>query len=449
MLTPKVPENIVVHLGAPDQPAENVTVPFSSYIKNVASSELYPTWPENALRANLYAIVSFTLNRIYTEHYRSQGYDFDITSDTQYDQKFINGRDIFGSINTLADELFNDYVTKNDQIQPYFTTYCSGTTVTCDGLSQWGTVTLANRGLTPLQILQYYYGDDIRIVENAPITANVASYPGVVFRLGSFGDEVLTIQRELNRVAANYPSIPRIPEANGIFDRTTQLAVEQFQRIFSLPVDGVVGKSTWYKLKQIYNGVKRLSELYSEGITLTETQQVYRTALRYGDSGTDVGIVQYYLAFIGRFYDAIPVIAIDSVFGSETRDAVFAFQKLFGLTVDGIVGRQTWYALQDEYDRILRSLPEEYMSYSSLLYPGYFITTGASGKVVEQVQTMLQVIAESDGDVPMIRVDGVYGPQTVAAVKAVQRLSGLPETGYVGPLTWNATVNLFNQYRSF
>ena len=449
MLTPKVPENIVVHLGAPDQPAENVTVPFSSYIKNVASSELYPTWPENALRANLYAIVSFTLNRIYTEHYRSQGYDFDITSDTQYDQKFINGRDIFGSINTLADELFNDYVTKNDQIQPYFTTYCSGTTVTCDGLSQWGTVTLANRGLTPLQILQYYYGDDIRIVENAPITANVASYPGVVFRLGSFGDEVLTIQRELNRVAANYPSIPRIPEANGIFDRTTQLAVEQFQRIFSLPVDGVVGKSTWYKLKQIYNGVKRLSELYSEGITLTETQQVYRTALRYGDSGTDVGIVHYYLAFIGRFYDAIPVIAIDSVFGSETRDAVFAFQKLFGLTVDGIVGRQTWYALQDEYDRILRSLPEEYMSYSSLLYPGYFITTGASGKVVEQVQTMLQVIAESDGDVPMIRVDGVYGPQTVAAVKAVQRLSGLPETGYVGPLTWNATVNLFNQYRSF
>ena len=143
------------------------------------------------------------------------------------------------------------------------------------------------------------------------------------------------------------------------------------------------------------------------------------------------------------------MIAIDSVFGSETRDAVFAFQKLFGLTVDGIVGRQTWYALQDEYDRILRSLPEEYMSYSSLLYPGYFITTGASGKVVEQVQTMLQVIAESDGDVPMIRVDGVYGPQTVAAVKAVQRLSGLPETGYVGPLTWNATVNLFNQYRSF
>ena len=449
MLTPKVPETIVVHLGPPDQPAENVTVPFSNYIKNVASSELYPTWPENALRANIYAIVSFTLNRIYTEFYRSRGYDFDITSTTQYDQKFINGRDIFGSINTLVDELFNDYVTKGDQIQPYFTTYCSGTTVTCDGLSQWGTVTLARQGLTPYQILQYYYGDDIQIVENAPITANVASYPGVLFRLGSFGEEVEIIQRELNRIAANYPSIPRIPEPNGIFDQTTRLAVEQFQRIFNLPVDGIVGKSTWYKLKQIYNGVKRLSELYSEGITLTETQQVYRSALRYGDSGTDVGIVQYYLSFIGRFYDTIPVIAIDSIFGSETRDAVYAFQNQFGLAVDGVVGRQTWYALQDEYDRILRSLPEEYMTYSSLLYPGYFITTGASGKVVEQVQTMLQVIAESDGDVPMINVDGIYGAQTMAAVKAVQRLNGLPETGYVGPLTWNAIVNLFNQYRSF
>ena len=449
MLKPKVPETIVVHLGAPNQPAENVTVPFSDYIKNVASSELYPTWPENALRANIYAIVSFTLNRVYTEFYRSQGYDFDITSNTQYDQKFIKGRDIFGSINTLVDELFNDYVTKGDQIQPYFTTYCSGTTVTCDGLSQWGTVTLAKQGLTPYQILQHYYGDDIRIVENAPITANVESYPGVLFRLGSFGDEVLDIQRELNRIAANYPSIPRIPEPNGIFDRTTQLAVEQFQRIFNLPVDGVVGKGTWYKLKQIYNGVKRLSELYSEGITLTETQQVYRSALRYGDSGTDVGIVQYYLSFIGRFYDTIPVIAIDSIYGSETRDAVYAFQNQFGLTVDGVVGRQTWYALQDEYDRILRSLPEEYMTYSALLYPGYFITTGASGKAVEQVQTMLQVIAEGDGDVPMIQVDGVYGAQTMAAVKAVQRLNGLPETGYVGPLTWNAIVNLFNQYRSF
>ncbi|MBQ9552700.1 MAG: peptidoglycan-binding protein [Clostridia bacterium] len=449
MLTPKVPETIVVHLGAPNQPAENVTVPFSDYIKNVASSELYPTWPENALRANIYAIVSFTLNRVYTEFYRSQGYDFDITSTTQYDQKFIKGRDIFGSVNTLVDELFNDYVTKGDQIQPYFTTYCSGTTVTCDGLSQWGTVTLARQGLTPLQILQYYYGDDIQIVENAPITANVKSYPGVLFRLGSFGDEVLDIQRELNRIAANYPSIPRIPETNGIFDQPTHRAVEQFQRIFNLPVDGVVGKGTWYKLKQIYNGVKRLSELYSEGITLTETQQVYRSALRYGDRGTDVGIVQYYLSFIGRFYDTIPVIAIDSIFGSETRDAVYAFQNQFGLTVDGVVGRQTWYALQDEYDRILRSLPEEYMTYSSLLYPGYFITTGASGKVVEQVQTMLQVIAEGDGDVPMITVDGVYGAQTMAAVKTVQRLNGLPETGYVGPLTWNAIVNLFNQYRSF
>jgi len=449
MPTPKVPETIVVHLGPPNRSAENVTVNFSDYIKNVASSELYPTWPENALRANIYAITTFALNRIYTEHYPSQGYDFDITSTTQYDQKFIKDRDIFDSINTIVDELFNDYVTKGNQIQPYFTTYCDGATVTCDGLSQWGTVTLAEQGLSPYQILQYYYGDNLKIVENAPISANVASYPGVPYRLGSAGEEVRTIQRELNRISANYPSIPRIPETNGIFEITTQFAVQQFQRIFNLPIDGIVGKSTWYKLKQIYNGVKRLSELYSEGITLTETQRLYRTALKYGDSGPDVGTVQYYLSFIGRFYDTIPVIAVDNVFGEETRDAVYSFQNQFGLTVDGIVGRETWYALQDEYNKILLSLPDEYLTYSALLYPGYFITTGANGKVVDQIQTMLKTIAEYEPSIPSVTVDGVYGKETMTAVKAVQRLSGLPETGYVGPLAWNAIVNLFNQYRSF
>ena len=161
MPNPTVPETITVHLGAPDSAAQNVTLPFADYIKNVASSEIYPTWPESALRANIYAIISFALNRYYTEFYRSRGYDFDITSSTQYDQKFINNREIFENISLIVDDIFNDYVTKGNQIQPYFTTYCNGTTVTCDGLSQWGTVSLAERGLVPYEILQYYYGDDI------------------------------------------------------------------------------------------------------------------------------------------------------------------------------------------------------------------------------------------------------------------------------------------------
>lgn len=447
MATPTVPETITVHLGAPSAPAQNVTLPFADYIKNVASSEIYPTWPESALRANIYAIISFALNRYYTEYYRSRGYDFDITSSTQYDQKFINNREIFENISRIVDEIFNDYVTKGNQVQPYFTAYCSGTDVTCEGLSQWGTVALAEQGLLPYQILQHYYGEDINIVQNAPITANVPSYPGVIFRLGSSGEEVRTIQQQLNRIAANYPSIPKIPEINAIYDEPTRRAVEQFQRIFNLTPDGQVGKGTWYKLKQIYNGVKDLSELYSEGITITEAQRQFRTVLKQGDTGTDVATLQYYLDFLASFYDTLPDIAIDSIFGEDTRNAVLAFQHQFGLPEDGVVGRQTWNAIQDQYDAIIRALPEEYRSYSSLLYPGYYITTGATGKVVEQLQTFINTIARYNPSVPSVTVDGIFGSGTQEAVRAIQRLNGQTPTGAVGPLTWNVIVNMYNQYR--
>ena len=447
MAVPTIPETITVHLGAPSAAAQNVTLPFADYIKNVASSEIYPTWPESALRANIYAIISFALNRYYTEYYRSRGYNFDITSSTQYDQKFINNREIFENISRIVDEIFNDYVTKGNQVQPYFTAYCNGTTVTCDGLSQWGTVSLAERGLVPYEILQYYYGDDINIVQNAPISANIPSYPGIILRLGSSGEDVRTIQQQLNRISANYPSIPKIPEINAIYDEPTRRAVQRFQEIFNLTPDGQVGKGTWYKIKQIYGGVKDLSELYSEGITISEAQRRFRTLLQLGDSGQDIATLQYYLDFIASFYDTIPDIAIDSVFGEETRNAVLAFQRQFGLPQDGIVGRQTWYALQDQYDAILRALPDEYKSYSSLLYPGYYITTGASGKVVEQLQTFINTIAQYNPSVPRVTVDGVFGPGTQEAVRAIQQLTGQNPTGAVGPLTWNAIVNLYNQYR--
>ncbi|MBQ3602612.1 MAG: peptidoglycan-binding protein [Clostridia bacterium] len=447
MAVPTIPETITVHLGAPSAAAQNVTLPFSDYIKNVASSEIYPTWPESALRANIYAIITFALNRYYTEYYRSRGYNFDITSSTQYDQKFINNREIFENISRIVDEIFNDYVTKGNQVQPYFTAYCNGTTVTCDGLSQWGTVSLAERGLIPYEILQYYYGDDINIVQNAPISANIPSYPGIILRLGSSGEDVRTIQQQLNRISANYPSIPKIPEINAVYDEPTRRAVQRFQEIFSLTPDGQVGKGTWYKIKQIYGGVKDLSELYSEGITISEAQRQFRTLLQLGDSGQDIATLQYYLDFIASFYDTIPDITIDSVFGEETRNAVLAFQRQFGLPQDGIVGRQTWYALQDQYDAILRALPDEYRSYSSLLYPGYFVTTGATGKVVEQLQTFINTIAEYNPSVPSVIVDGVFGPGTQEAVRQIQRLIGQNPSGAVGPLTWNAIVNLYNQYR--
>lgn len=441
---PIVPEFITVHLGRPNAAARNVRVPFAQYIKNVASSEIYPTWPESALRANIYAEITFALNRVYTEYYRSRGYDFDITNSTQFDQYYVEGRDIFENISRVVDDIFNDYVIKQGQVQPYFTQYCAGT---CDGLSQWGTVSLANQGYTPYRILQYYYGNDIDIVRNAPIKTNTPTYPGTPLGIGSGGEDVVEIQRELNRIAINYPSIPKITGSRGYFEQTTRTAVMQFQRIFNLDPDGIVGKETWYKIRQIYNGVKGLSELYSEGITISEAERKYKKVLKLGDRGASVRIIQYYLNFLSYFNLKLPYVAIDGIFGQETYDAVLTFQALYGLDVDGIVGRDTWDMIQNAYDGVLTSLPDEYRGYASLLYPGYIITTGASGRVVEQLQTFLKTIAENNSAVPKVTVDGYYGDETKNAVIAVQKLKGIEQNGQVGVLTWNAIVNLYNQYR--
>ena len=270
ILSPIIPETITVHLGPPDSNAPNVTVPFTDYIKNVASSEIYPTWPENALRANIYAIISFALNRVYTEWYRSRGYDFDITNSTQFDQAFVPDREFFENISLIVDDIFNDYVVRQGNIQPLFTAFCNGTTSTCAGLSQWGTVSLAEQGLSPYSILQNYYGNDINIVEDAPVGFTEESYPGVPLRVGDSGNNVQIIQTQLNRIRQNYPAIPQIQQANGIFGIDTENAVRKFQEIFNLSVTGEVDKSTWYKIKQYYNGVKSLADLVSEGISIAE-----------------------------------------------------------------------------------------------------------------------------------------------------------------------------------
>ena len=226
-----IPNPITVHLGRPDASASNIQVSFSDYVKNVASSEIYPTWPDAALRANIYAIITFALNRIYTEWYRSRGYNFDITNSTAYDQYFVYGRPIYDSINKIVNEIFNEYVRRQGQNAPYFTSFCNGTTATCDGLSQWGTVTLANQNLTPLQILRSYYPKDIEIVETDIITGVISSYPGTALRVGSTGLDVQTIQTYLGRIRKNYPAIPVITDKAGTFGNSTKAAVTKFQQI--------------------------------------------------------------------------------------------------------------------------------------------------------------------------------------------------------------------------
>ena len=281
---PYVPAYITVHLGAPSDNAENVTVRFSDYVKNVASSEVYPTWNENALRANILAITSYALNRVYTEFYRVRGYPFDITSSTAYDQQFSNGRAFFSTISVLVDELFDDYIRRVGFIEPLAAKFCNGTSVTCAGMSQWGSQQMASRGAGWLQILRSYYGSSIEIVTNAPLLPPQSSYPGAALRPGSRGRAVALIQRAINRISQNYPAIPKL-RADGIFGPATQNAVVAFQRVFGLDPDGIVGRVTWNTIERIYGGVLGLSELRSEGLRYEDLAWDGPEPLRQGDRG--------------------------------------------------------------------------------------------------------------------------------------------------------------------
>lgn len=336
-ILPVIPENITVHLGRPTESARNVTVPFADYIKNVASSEIYPTWPESALRANILAQISFTLNRIYTEYYRSRGYDFDITNSTAFDQSFVYGRDIFENISQIVDEIFNEYIRRSGSVEPLFAVYCDGINVQCNGISQWGSVELANQGLTPYEILQYYYGDEIEPVRDVPVVGSISSYPGTPLRLGSNGDEVYFVQTRLNRISRNYPNIPKIANPNGLFSADTEDAVKAFQRQFNLTPDGIVGSATWYAISRIYTAVKRLADINSEGISLDEVTLLFNGQISEGSSGLGVRELQVLLAFIAQFDSAVIPVAIDGIFGSGTRASVESFQYEYGLPVTGTV----------------------------------------------------------------------------------------------------------------
>ena len=438
---PVIPTRITVHLGLPNAPAQNVTVPWADYIKNVASHEVYPTWPEEAIRANVIAQISYALNRIYTEYYPSRGYDFDITSTTQYDQAYVYGDAVFDNISRLVDGIFNEYLVRQDSIAPLHASFCDGVRTQCAGLSQWGSVDLAERGYDAMSILRYYYGDSIRLVTNAPVKGVSPSYPGFSLRRGDAMEEVRTIANQLNRIGQNYPAIPSIDPVTVVFDANVEAAVRTFQQIFNLTVDGIVGKATWYRIRELWGDVKQLSELLSEGITITEAARQFPRALGYGDTGMGVRTVQYYLAFLGFFLPNLPPIGITGVYDEDTRDAVYTFQSQNGLVVDGIVGRDTWIAIQQAYNMLLSNLPAEYQAYSDQIYPGRFLVFGDTGEAVRQLQSNLRIISLNDPAIPEVAVTGVYDAATQNAVLALQRQLGIEQTGAVGPLLWVEIVN--------
>ena len=350
-VTPYVPEYITVHLGSPSSNAANVTVSFSDYVKNVASSEIYPTWDESALRANILAIVSYALNRVYTEFYRSRGYDFDITNNTAFDQAFVSGRSYFDNISRLVDELFNDYLRRPGFVEPLAAKFCNGTTVTCEGLSQWGSQNLARQGYSSDQILRSYYGN-VEIVPNAPIRGITSSYPGSPLRVGSTGPSVVVLQVSLNRISQNYPAIPKIPSADGVFGSRTEAAVRAYQQIFGLTPDGVVGPATWYSIVKRYTAVTRLSELRSLGQQFYAINWSPPTTLQIGSTGEKVRQLQYMLSVVSSYVQSIPPVTVDGVYGQGTRAAVLAFQRRYQLPETGTVGETTWDTLYDQYSGI-------------------------------------------------------------------------------------------------
>lgn len=345
---PYVPESITVHLAGPSTPAPNVTVPFLDYVKNVASSEIYPTWRESALQANIYAIVSFALNRVYTEFYRSRGYDFDITNNTAYDQAFVNGRSYFDNVSRIVDTLFNDYLRRPGFVEPLAAKFCNGTTVTCAGLSQWGSQNLAQQGYDAIQIIRSYYGN-VEIVNNAPIQGITSSYPGTPLRRGTTGPSVVTVQVELNRIAQNFPAIPKLSNVDGIYGSRTEASVRRFQEIFGLTPDGIVGKATWYELVRLYTAVTSLAELRSQGQQFYANSWLVSDPLQVGSSGEKVRHLQYMLSMLSRYIRQFPPLAIDGVFGEDTRAAVLAAQQYFGLPATGIVNAKTWDEIYDQY----------------------------------------------------------------------------------------------------
>ncbi len=370
-----IPEFITVHLGAPDENAANVTVSFQDYIKNVASCGLYPTWPENSLRANICAQITFALSRVRMGWYRNQGYGFDITSSAEHDQKFVRNRNYYIRISRIVDGAFNEYLVRGGGPEPC-DAVCGGGEFACGGMSQWGTVTLANQGYQPRQILQYYYGEDVALAKAATPPSCGEAYPGAPLGQGRDDRDVEYLQRLLNRVGQNYPTIPLIDPADGFFDQTTEQAVRRFQQIFGLAPDGIVGPATWYQLCCVHASVKRLSDLYSEGILLSEIPKQCSGPIFLGRKGESVILLRFYINMIAAFYQEIGPVEPDGGYDKALKDQVVGLQRLAGLAPNGIVDERTWDLIYSVYAGIMENVPQRYFQGASGekpagRYPGY------------------------------------------------------------------------------
>ena len=442
---PTIPEKIIVHLGAPESDAMNVTETFPNYIKNVASSEIYPTWPEEAIRANVLAQISVALNRVYTGFYRRRGRDFDITNSPAYDQTYVYQREIFENISRIVDEIFDSYIRREGNIEPLFAQFCDGVEIQCNGLEQWGSVSLAEQGLNYEEILRRYYGNDIEIVRDVPIEGRGQTSPLEPLREGDSSDAVEIMQVRLNRISANFPGIPKITPVDGFFGESTRNAVEKFQEVFDLSVDGVVGRATWNKINAIYSAVKNLSSLSSEGLTIEELQTRYQGELGEGDVSSGVLTLQYYLAYISLFIPSVISPDVDGAFGPGTADAVRSYQDSYGIPVTGVVDEATWNSIEETYYGILRGIPYQFEAGIILPFPGRILRVGLEGDDVRALQEYLNYISGTYTEIPRVNVDGIFGQSTAAAVSAFKSLFNIPgNPERVDAQTWNAIISVYD-----
>lgn len=423
-ILPYIPETITVHLGAPASSAQNVTVSFSDYVKNVLSSEVYPTWEPAALRANALAVISFALNRVYTEYYRSRGYPFSITSATSIDQKFINGRNLYENISTLVDELFTDYLRRQGNVEPLAAKFCNGVSTTCDGLSQWGSQYLAQDGADSIGILRTFYGDDIELVTDAPVQNVSESYPGSPVRRGDIGVNVSFLQVALNEISQNYPAIPKIT-VDAIFGTATEAAVRAFQSIFSLSVDGIVGRATWYAIVRLYTAVLDLSELRSQGQQFYGYSWEYPASIRLGEQGAKVTHLQYMLSVIAQFNPAVESPGINGVYTEATAEAVRSFQQAYSLPATGSVDRAVWDAIYAQFAGI-----EDTVFRDGALFP-----VTQPPQAADSLQDRLAVAAAAFPQLQAQQKTGQLDTATRRMLSEFQRLTGRRATGLADAAT--------------
>lgn len=434
----EIPSVITVHLGAPGDAGENVTVNFPDYIKSVASNTLSPFLPENALKAAVYVIVTQALDRSNDSTYRRQGYPFDTTSSPLYDFKYTDMPSVFENINDIVNSQYNDYITGNADNAPY--DFPDNPAFSTEQSAE-----LARQGKSPLEILQYFYGSSIRIVENAPLDLQSGLFtPDLPLGKGSLGNSVSELQLVLNRIGENYPTLSRVSDANGVYGQSTALAVGEFQRLFDLPKDGNVDLKTWNTLLYVYSGIKNLNSLANIERDMTGNKTQFTSALKTGSAGEAVRQLQYYLSFVSAFDGKIPAVRINGIYDGNTETAVKAFQSEFDLKTTGEADVDLQNRLFNIYSGLFSVLPESSFGDSEYKYSGNTLSVGSRGGDVSVLEKYLNVISDTYTDIPKVKNDGSFDKDTEKAVLSYQKLFGLNESGNVTSTTWKSISDTYD-----